>query len=337
MGRIVRIVLPIVILAWLFYRLLAQHPTDFVDLWQREKNWWQIAAAVFIYVAAVMLTFIRWYLLVRALRLPFRVVDALRLGFVGFVLQFVSLGAVGGDLFKALFIAREQPSRKIEAAATVFIDRIVGMLGLMLLAAAVLMLRRDVPELAAYSTVKVLVFCGAVLGVLLTLLLLYTRFSLVNLISPLRRLRPLRHAIVRVEAGIKLYRQGRGQVVGALLLSVLTHLMHAAAIYLAATAFFPAGPSLGEQIVLWAVAGTVGALPVAPGGLGTFELTYQWLYEQLAASTVSNEGILVALLYRTMNLLAAAVGVVVYLGSRKDLNAIMQANAAAVDGPPPTP
>ena len=333
-GRFVRIIVPIGILAWLFYRLLAQHPTDFVALWEREKNLWRIAAAFAVYLAAVVLTFMRWFLLVRALRLPFRVIDALRLGFVGFVLQFVSLGAVGGDLFKALFIAREQPTRKVEAAATVFIDRVVGMLGLLILAAGVLVMRRDAPELSAYATLTAVVCAGAVTGTVLTVLLLYTPFSLVGLLSPLRRFRTLRIVVSRIEMGIKLYREQRTQVVAAVLLSVITHLLHAAAIYLAATALFPNGPSLGEQIVLWAVAGTVGALPIAPGGLGTFELTYQWLYEQLAATTEANEGILVALLYRVMNLFTAAVGVVVYLSSRQDLDDILRARTAGENRPP---
>ncbi len=58
---------------------------------------------------AVSLTFVRWYLLVRALGLHFRLLDAFRLGFLGYLFNFVSVGSVGGDLFKAIFIAREQP------------------------------------------------------------------------------------------------------------------------------------------------------------------------------------------------------------------------------------
>ena len=78
------------------------------------------------------MTFVRWYLLVRALQLQFRLVDAFRLGFLGYLFNFVVVGSVGGDLFKAIFIAREQPGRRAEAVATVLVDRIVGVYALVL-------------------------------------------------------------------------------------------------------------------------------------------------------------------------------------------------------------
>ena len=69
-------------------------------------------------LAAVVLTFVRWYLLVTPLGLPFHLRDAIRLGFVGYLFQFASLGAVGGDLFKAAFLAHEQPRRRPEGTTT---------------------------------------------------------------------------------------------------------------------------------------------------------------------------------------------------------------------------
>ena len=89
-------------------------------------------------LTAVSVTIVRWYLLVRALGLRFRLVDAFRLGYLGYLLNFVSVGSVGGDLFKAIFIAREQPGRRAEAVATVLVDRIVGMYGLVLLTSGVI-------------------------------------------------------------------------------------------------------------------------------------------------------------------------------------------------------
>ena len=53
--------------------------------------------------------------------------DAFRLGFLGYLFNFVSLGSVGGDLFKAVFIAREQHGKRAEAVATVVIDRVIGL------------------------------------------------------------------------------------------------------------------------------------------------------------------------------------------------------------------
>ena len=92
-----------------------------------------MTAAFGIFLAALLLSFVRWFTLVRALGLPFRLRDALRLGFIGNVFNLVIPGAVGGDVIKAAFLCREQ-ARKTQAVASMFIDRALGLLGLFVLA-----------------------------------------------------------------------------------------------------------------------------------------------------------------------------------------------------------
>jgi uncharacterized membrane protein YbhN (UPF0104 family) len=81
-------------------------------------------------------TFVRWYLLVRAQDLPFTLRNAFRLGLVGYFFNTFLPGAVGGDLVKAAFIAREQKRRTV-AVSTVLMDRAIGLMGLIAIAAIV--------------------------------------------------------------------------------------------------------------------------------------------------------------------------------------------------------
>ena len=62
--------------------------------------------ALVIYLAGVLITFFRWYLLVRAQELPFSLSNAMRLGSIGLFLSTFLPGSVGGDIIKAAFIAR---------------------------------------------------------------------------------------------------------------------------------------------------------------------------------------------------------------------------------------
>src|SRR5438105_14284666 len=54
------------------------------DVWQRHfqhgepVRWEFLASAVVIYLAALLLSFFRWYVLVRAVELPFRPLDGVR-------------------------------------------------------------------------------------------------------------------------------------------------------------------------------------------------------------------------------------------------------------------
>jgi hypothetical protein len=126
-----------VILSVLAFALLGlavwMNQDELLGVFEREINKRLFALSFGVYLAALVLTFFRWYLLVRALDLPFRFRDALRLGFIGNVFNLVIPGAVGGDVIKGAFLCREQ-SRKTQAVASMVIDRLVGLIGLFLLA-----------------------------------------------------------------------------------------------------------------------------------------------------------------------------------------------------------
>src|SRR6202023_4279934 len=87
-------------------------------------------------LTSVLVTFVRWYILVRAQDLPFTLPSALRLGMIGYYLSTFLPGAVGGDIIKAAFIAREQ-SRRTVAVTTVIVDRVIGLVGLIWLVALI--------------------------------------------------------------------------------------------------------------------------------------------------------------------------------------------------------
>ena len=91
------------------------------------------AAAFGFYMAGISLSFARWYALVRVIDRRFTLGQAFLLGFIGNVFNLVIPGAVGGDFIKAAYLVRMEINRT-QAVASMVIDRIVGLLGLFLLA-----------------------------------------------------------------------------------------------------------------------------------------------------------------------------------------------------------
>ena len=79
-------------------------------------------------------TFVRWFFLVRVIEPKFKFSATVLLGFIGMVFNLVIPGAVGGDLIKAAYLVRMR-IRKTQAIASMVIDRILGLLGLFILAA----------------------------------------------------------------------------------------------------------------------------------------------------------------------------------------------------------
>ena len=76
----------------------------------------------------------RWYILVRVIEPRFTLRSTMLLGFIGYVFNLVIPGAVGGDFIKAAYLVRMH-IRKTQAIASMVIDRILGLLGLFVLAA----------------------------------------------------------------------------------------------------------------------------------------------------------------------------------------------------------
>ena len=89
--------------------------------------------ALAVYLVAMFGTFVRWFFLVRVIEPKFKFSATVLLGLIGMVFNLVIPGAVGGDLIKAAYLARMR-IRKTQAIASMVIDRILGLLGLFILA-----------------------------------------------------------------------------------------------------------------------------------------------------------------------------------------------------------
>ena len=177
------------IVAYLIYDAVSDD--SFAQLREQPKHWPFFAIAWALCLSATCLTFVRWYYLVRALDLPFRMADAFRLGFLGFLLNFVSLGSVGGDLFKAVFIAREQHGKRAEAVATVVIDRVIGLYVLFVVASVAALVTGlvDSPERDLRLLVQATLWCTLIggLGVLALVMPGFTQGRLSNRMRMLPR------------------------------------------------------------------------------------------------------------------------------------------------------
>lgn len=97
-------------------------------------HWGWMLQAFALHCLGVLIAFFRWFGLVRMLGIRIPLGDSLRLSFVGSLFNLIIPGAVGGDLVKAAYLARMQIPRT-RVIASMVIDRLLGLLGLFLLAA----------------------------------------------------------------------------------------------------------------------------------------------------------------------------------------------------------
>lgn len=313
------------IIAYLAAR--ARRDGTFAPLVDQPKHWGLLALGLAAYLAAVLLSFVRWRALVVALRLPFSLRDALRLGFLGYLFNFVSLGAVGGDLFKAVFIAREQPGFRAEAVATVVMDRILGLVMLLVLASAAILFTgqlesssREVQILSQgtlAATAAGLIGFGLLLAAGRAPSAWRQRLARLPLVGPVAE---------KLFSGVAAYRRQPAVLAFACLLTLAIHSGCALSVYWIALGLPGAAPTLAEHFVIVPLALVTGVLPLPVNGLGALEYAVDALYQWIPAGGAIPEGrgFVVALGYRAAIIFVALIAAAYYLASRREVTQVLE-------------
>ncbi|RUL85911.1 lysylphosphatidylglycerol synthase transmembrane domain-containing protein [Tautonia sociabilis] len=280
-----------------------------------------------VYLSALVLTFLRWFALVRALGLPFRVADAIRLGFIGNVFNLVIPGAVGGDVIKGAFLCREQ-AKKTQAVASMVIDRLLGLIGLFLLAG----LAGAWAWSGSTRDVRILIglaWAASVSGPIgLAILFSPALFRpMLRLVAGRGKLGAILAELVTA-AGV--YRSKRPVVLGALASAMLSHGLFVLAFYLVDRALFRSEvPSLADHYVVVPLSIFSTSVPLPFGALGLSEQVSDFLFQQ-----VDHPGGAVAMMgFRALMYAGGLLSVVVYLANLRQVRSLRSDSPEPVPGP----
>ena len=301
--------------------------------------WRWLVAAAGLRLFALGLAGVRWNLLLAGQQTNVPALQVFRLQCVGYVCNFLFPGTWGGDVARAGLIAADTPEHRMRGAATVPLDRGIGLLAFILIGAIAGLVRWDtipagLPRLAVIGLVVL-----AVLGVAFLCALLLAPM-------PRRRRKPSEEAAqydddprpVPDEAvdaptrrqrlgrelllGLSLLRESRTSVMIAFLLATVGHACLCLSLYCCLPAYPAAAVPVTATDHFWLVpAAEVPAafLPV-PGGVGAREGTLSLLYGSLSADEdVSRRyaeiGVIVAATFSSVCLvLAAIIGTLLALG-----------------------
>lgn len=252
-----------------------------------------------------------WMLAVQ--NVPLRFADAVKLTFVGNFFNYALPGSTGGDLVKAYYITK-YTHHKTEAVTTVFLDRVVGLLGLMMLASITFVASSSLPawEQNLYRSVAaalLFVWIGLAAGCMVV-------FS-----QRLRTALRLSALVSRLPAGEHLLRIGRATIAmrrhkRLILMSLGITVVLQTLVVVSAWCLSLA---LGMQggFVLYFVGVAVGflvaAIPIAPPqGFGVMEALYLQFFTQGGLNMIS-QAFALALAVRIVPLLWALPGAIIPL------------------------
>ena len=288
---------------------------------ERPFNGLAFGAALAVYLTGMLITFLRWYILVRAQDLPFELTSALRLGLVGFYWSTFLPGSVGGDIIKAVAVAREQ-NRRTVAVATVLLDRVIGLFGLFwlvtLLGSLLQFVLTSEGSTGPQATIVLRTILLSAAGLSLASLVIWLGMGWVSepwaesMAERLHGVRKIGPALAEFWRAGWLYRRRGKSVTVALGLSLVGHCCFVLSFYLAAHVLFSPQelPTFAAHYLVVPVGMTVEAGIPLPGGLGGGEYCFGKLYELIGFTFVA--GALARLAQRTVAWLLGLIGYVVY-------------------------
>jgi uncharacterized protein (TIRG00374 family) len=214
--------------------------------------------------------------------------QAIRLSMIGVFFNVIGPGGVGGDAAKMVYVKERAGPRDAEAILSILVDRIVGLLGLFIVAISAVIVNWDFLQNAPPNISGMVggVFACALAGYAAVGLALYhDRLlkvphlnALANSLS--RRLpQKLVEIIGKVGFALVLYRRHPGLIAKALGISVLIHCCTALAVFCISLSFHAAVLQLRTCFLAIQMANVISAIPIFPGGLGGRDVVLSMFFQ----------------------------------------------------------
>jgi uncharacterized membrane protein YbhN (UPF0104 family) len=301
------------------------------SLLQTAPNWGAFALCGLLCAGVVSSQYVRWFVLVRALDLPFTLRNAFRLGMVGTFYNTFLPGAIGGDLVKAFFIAKGQSDRKAAAVSTVVADRALGLFGLLVFGGFVggAMWASGNEKIAGNTTLQWIVIGSAIAAAVVA-------FGYIGLgwVSPtaaeridgkLKGIRKVGPTLAELfETGLR-YRRRPKAILAGVGLSAVGHLLMMLLFNFAVQVYPPADLSklgtFAEHIVIAPIGFIVQAVIPLPGGLGVAEFSFGGLYELIRPGGGKVVGLTGRLALRVIEWTLGGICYIVFLSMKAELPA----------------
>lgn len=309
-----KIVFSVGILVYIFTRVV-----HIQDLWAnlKEASISYLLGAVGLYFVVQTISAYRWYLLLNPLDLEVSFLRILSLFYLGMYFNFFLPSAIGGDVVKVYYLHKDT-GRLSASTASVFLDRDIGMGGLVLAATAV----------AAYGGTRVPPETGVRLAPLFALigvafiianLALFYRpsYNLLHRILSLFKMKKADEKVERLYDSFNAYR-GKWALIAVTLAASLAIQAGCAFVNMLAANAIGLHTQHGwiDYMVFVPAIGLIGMIPLSVNGAGWREASYILLFQSVALGDPSQATHLAAtlsLVWLGIMVITSLPGGIVYL------------------------
>lgn len=315
----IKFVLIFGIFAFLFWR--TSQSDAFEQLMTRSKNWGDLVLTFLFFFIALIFTFIRWQWLVLALGIPFGFSEMLKLGFLGQIFNYLPVGIIGGDVVKGCLLARGKSGAGAKIAASVIMDRLIGLYVMFLIGFAAIwftgLYNSPSKEAKTFVNAVIILFAGSTVGMGF-LLWPESRSGFRRRIT--RKIPFIGSLLVRLLEAVQIYRSKWLILLPAFAITFGVHFFFSLGIYYIACGLFGTAPSVWDHLAIYPIGNTASMIPLSIGPLEAFlDILYPLFDIPGADPYQAGYGMVIGIGYRIISLLIAGIGGIYYIFSKSEL------------------
>ncbi|MCD6460079.1 flippase-like domain-containing protein [bacterium] len=262
------------------------------------------------FASAFFLGSLRWRILLKAQKHDeISIWRLLRLTLIGLFFNNFLLGTNGGDIIKAVYLAKTSSHKKTSVVTTIFMDRLVGFLSFLTLSTAMVLLNYKNPDLRIL--LKVMLICYLMIFMFCILFLskkITKKFLPLALINKWQKASRILRDIYN---SIYAYKLRKRFLISAFCVSLCAQLFLVLAIYILGISLEITVAKFADYLTLVPIIQTLSALPISLSGLGLTEGLYVYFFNLVGVVTKS--AFALSVLIRICAILWGLLGGAVYL------------------------
>jgi hypothetical protein len=280
-----------------------------------------LVANVLIFVTVQMLAALRWRLLLRSAGVGVSVIRIFLLNLVGAFFNVVVPGNIGGDILKAIYVARDLPAdKRTSVYAITFFDRIVALSALVVVAAVLTFAPNGAgwtdPRFHQLSTAIVLLVLVSVVAPAVLLVLIHRYGARADRWT--QGSSRIGKIIGQLVVSARLVSARPGSLLAALALAIVVHLIGVIWFATLATAITAQDISVSSMASVYPIGMLSTLLPISWSGFGIGHVAF----EELFAMVGLHGGATVLNVYLVGLTTPCLFGVIPYLAMRREVKTL---------------
>jgi len=284
----------------------------------------------------VLIAVIRWHYLIRAQAIPIPVRRTVQSAFIGMFFNAFLPGTVSGDLVKAFYVTRAVPGHGAATISSILFDRVVGLSGLIALAAIALLAGSGGGWAGRLGDPIVFAVAAAVAAVVLLyaglLGLSEDRDPVLRIFRRLASLASFLSGPLRVFEGIRVYQDKRSVTFASIAASAVAHGLLVVAWMCYVRAMALEGIPMAALFVVVPIGLLVASIPIGAAGIGTGHAAFLAIFALLGSDRGADRFNLVLMFQFAL----AGIGGLFYLAVKADGPISRDQLEATVSGGTPT-